>query len=488
MLTRQTGDYEYICLKVAYLMIAYSKKILQLTLLATLLFITYSCQKDFADDNFTAHFGGEIINPKNNYVLFLKDDEIVDTLFLDVDNRFFKTFDSLVPGLYSFKHEPEYQYIYFDKNDSLMVRVNTKDFDESVVFCGRGDEKNNFMMELYLKQFNERVKMFDLFEKDPKTFLKHIDSAYKKKEKFYNHKKQQINWNNDFDMYAKSALNFNYYTFKEIYPLAHQMRTGKNLINELPKDYYIHRDKIDYNNPQLTHFSPFVRYLTHMMSNVSFYKTSQNSGVGNALEINIHKLNIADTLFKVSAVKDKVLKNIAISYLLEDQKSENNYIFFNRLNDLVKDKSNIEEVNKTADAIQLLSAGNALPEVTLIDLNGKEISSHSVIRGKTVLFFWTENIPTHMNAAHKKAIEFFKTNPNYNFIGINIDEDHTKWLNAVQKNNHGTVNEFRAKNVDDLKDKWVITKLQRTIVTDNDGVIKNAFVNLFDVRFQEELK
>jgi hypothetical protein len=289
-------------------------------------------------------------------------------------------------------------------------------------------------------------------------------------------------------MYVKSALNFNYYTFKEMYPLAHQMRTGKNLIDELPKDYYNHRNRIEYNNPKLTHFSPFVRYLTHMMSNVSFYKTSDNNVMGNALDINIHKLNIADTLFKVSAVKDKVLKNIAISYLLEDQKSENNYVFFNRLNELVIDKGNIEEVNKTANAIQLLSAGNTLPEVTLIDLNGNEISSHSVVRGKTVLFFWTENIPTHMNAAHKKAIDFFKNNPNYNFIGINIDEDHTKWLNAVQKNNHGTVNEFRAKNVEDLKDKWVITKLQRTIVTDNNAIIKNAFVNLFDVRFQEELK
>lgn len=488
MLTSQMGDYEYICSKVAYLMIAYSKKILPTILLVTLLFFAYSCKKDFADDNFTAYFGGEIINPKNNYVLFLKDDEIVDTLFLDINNRFFKTFDSLASGLYSFKHEPEYQYVYFDKNDSLMVRVNTKDFDESVVFCGRGDEKNNFMMELYLKQFNERVKMFDLFEKDPKTFLKNIDSAFKKKEKFYTHKKHQINWNSDFDMYVKSALNFNYYTFKEMYPLAHQMRTGKNLIDELPKDYYNHRNRIEYNNPKLTHFSPFVRYLTHMMSNVSFYKTSDNNVMGNALDINIHKLNIADTLFKVSAVKDKVLKNIAISYLLEDQKSENNYVFFNRLNELVKDKGNIEEVNKTANAIQLLSAGNTLPEVTLIDLNGNEISSHSVVRGKTVLFFWTENIPTHMNAAHKKAIDFFKNNPNYNFIGINIDEDHTKWLNAVQKNNHGTVNEFRAKNVEDLKDKWVITKLQRTIVTDNNGIIKNAFVNLFDVRFQEELK
>jgi hypothetical protein len=32
-----------------------------------------------------------------------------------------------------------------------MVRVNSRDFDESIVFCGRGEEKNNFLMEIYLK-------------------------------------------------------------------------------------------------------------------------------------------------------------------------------------------------------------------------------------------------------------------------------------------------------------------------------------------------
>jgi hypothetical protein len=74
-------------------------------------------------------------------------------LRLDKTIGFYAKFDSLLPGLYTFKHyfEPEYQYVYFDKNDSLMVHINSKDFDESIVFCGRGDEKNNFLMELYLK-------------------------------------------------------------------------------------------------------------------------------------------------------------------------------------------------------------------------------------------------------------------------------------------------------------------------------------------------
>ena len=113
-------------------MIAYSKKIL-LSLNIALLFTVTGCQKEFDKDNYTAYFGGEVINPKNNFVLFLKNDEVVDTLFLDKNNRFIKKFDSLAPGLYTFKHEPEYQYVYFDKNDSIMVRLNSNNFDEYYV-------------------------------------------------------------------------------------------------------------------------------------------------------------------------------------------------------------------------------------------------------------------------------------------------------------------------------------------------------------------
>ena len=83
-----------------------------------------SCKKVFSEDNYVAYFGGEILNPQEKFVLFLKDDEIIDTIYLDKNNRFMHKFDSLAPGLYTFKHNPEYQYVYFDKNDILMVKVS----------------------------------------------------------------------------------------------------------------------------------------------------------------------------------------------------------------------------------------------------------------------------------------------------------------------------------------------------------------------------
>ena len=108
-------------------------KYLPLGFLISLLLFLSSCQNKYSNKNYVAYFGGEIINPKNPYVLFCRNNEVLDTLKLDKNNRFFKKFDSLTPGMYSFKHEPEYQYVYFDKNDSIMLRVNSNEFDNSLI-------------------------------------------------------------------------------------------------------------------------------------------------------------------------------------------------------------------------------------------------------------------------------------------------------------------------------------------------------------------
>ncbi|MFN5774596.1 MAG: hypothetical protein ACK447_16080, partial [Flavobacterium sp.] len=67
-----------------------------------------SCKKEFDADNYEAYFGGEVENPQSRYVLFCQNNVVLDTLPLKADNTFFVKFDSLAPGLYTFKHEPEY--------------------------------------------------------------------------------------------------------------------------------------------------------------------------------------------------------------------------------------------------------------------------------------------------------------------------------------------------------------------------------------------
>jgi peroxiredoxin len=468
-------------------MIAYSKKI-PFPLLIALLYVVSGCQKEFGNDNYTAYFGGEVINPKDNFVLFLKDDEVVDTIFLDKNNRFIKKFDSLAPGLYTFKHEPEYQYVYFDKNDSLMVRINPVEFDESIVFCGRGDEKNNFLMELYLKNEDDKNKMFDVFDFGVEKFISNCDSSYESKKKFYHANKTKIKWSDDFDLYAKTMLNFHHFSKKEIYPMAHKMRTGENVNDKLPANYYNHRNDVDFNNKSLVNYSPFVRYLTHFLGNVSFSQINSVNVEDEDLEQHIHKLNIADTLFKNEKIKNKILDNIAFSYLLEDQNMVNNQKFLTRYNELSTDKSKQNEINKIGNSIQNLKLGNELPDVTLIDLNGNKISSQSILNRKTVVFFWTENAESHLLAVHKKALDFHKNYPDYQFVAINIDENQIKWKKVLENHRFGIINEFRAADFEELKDKWVITKLHRTIILDETGKIHNGFVNLFDVKFNDQLK
>ena len=162
--------------------------------LIPILVLFSSCKNEFKGCEYVAYFGGEVTNPNNPYVLFCKDNQVIDTLKLDKNNRFFIQFDSLAPGMYTFKHEPEYQYVYFDKNDSIMVRVNSKDFDESVIFCGRGEEKNNFLMEMYLKNEKDKYKMFDYFDDNLNDFSKSIDSTYSKETAYYTTKKLEIKW------------------------------------------------------------------------------------------------------------------------------------------------------------------------------------------------------------------------------------------------------------------------------------------------------
>ena len=127
--------------------------------------------------DYVAYFGGEIVNPSSPYVFFCRDNEVIDTLKIDKNNRFFIQFDSLAPGLYTFKHEPEYQYVYFDKNDSIMVTLNSKDFDGSLVFCGRGDQKNNFLVELFLKNAAQPIAFVRRIIKMPSLPIRECHSG-----------------------------------------------------------------------------------------------------------------------------------------------------------------------------------------------------------------------------------------------------------------------------------------------------------------------
>lgn len=438
-------------------------------------------------ENHVAYFGGEIENPKNNFVVFMKNDKVVDTFYLDENNRFFHKFDSLTPGLYSFKHDPEYQYVFFDKNDSLMIRLNSNDFDNTLMFCGRGDEKNNFMMELYLKDLKLKNELFNVYEKPEKIFSKYIDSSNQNIKNLYNKRKSFINWSEEFDEVAKANILLNYAYKKEVFPIVHEFKTGENIKTKLPKSYYNYRKKIDVNKSNLLYYSPFINYMTSMLNNIVLTK-SKGDLDDMSLENNIKKLEIVDTLIKNKHVKNLVVNNIANMYLLSDQCSINNGKFFTLYSKMVSDENMKVKVMKTASNIQKLRNNNILPEVSLLNTNNKKVLINELITKKTIIYFWTKQSDSHSFYSHKKVDELKEKYPDIQFIAININNTQEDWLKEINEKKYSNSIELRAIDFEELKNKWVINKVYRTLIIDKNGMINNAFVSLFDANFESYLQ
>ncbi len=460
----------------------YLKKTLLIISLTTLTVVIY-CKKNTDPNGNKVYFGGEIINPNSKFVYLCKENIAIDTIELDNNNRFLKEYDSLTPGMYTFKHEPEYQYIYFNKNDSLMIRLNTNEFDNSLTFCGRGDEKNNFLIDLFLKNEVDKNTFYDLFDKDQKTFLNTINKEQENRIAFYNRRKKDLNWNDDFDTYAKAMLEMHYLSVKELYPARHKNRTNEDVCKKLPSNYYNHRNDIDFNNQKLTNFSPFVHYLTNMLNNMC-YEDSKDS----PLENNIKKLNVADTLFTNKNIKNTILNKIAFIYLLEDQNIANNKKFIDKYLTLSTDSIKQTEIKKIGEATQMLTEGKSLPEVNLIDFKGNLTKINSLFSNNTVVFFWTSDAKSHLELVHKKVMELKSKYPKWNFISININDSKEKWLSQLSKYSFKNTIELHALNFDDIKSKWVIIKIHRAMLINKGGSIKNAFVSILDPTFEDHLK
>lgn len=446
-----------------------------------------SCKDGFMGENHVAYFGGEIENPKNNFVVFMKNDKVVDTFYLDENNRFFHKFDSLTPGLYSFKHDPEYQYVFFDKNDSLMIRLNSNDFDNTLMFCGRGDEKNNFMMELYLKDMKLKNDLFDVYEQPEKVFSKYIDSSNQNIKNLYNKRKSFINWSAEFDEVAKTNILLNYAYKKEVFPIVHEFKTGENIKTDLPKSYYNYRKKIDVNQANLLYYSPFINYMTSMLNNIVLTK-SKGDLDDMSLENNIKKLEIVDTLIKNKYVKNLVVNNIANMYLLSDQCSINNGKFFTLYSKMVSDENMKAKVMKTASNIQKLRNNNILPEVSLLNTNNKKVQINNLITKKTIIYFWTKQSDSHSFYSHKKVDELKAKYTDIQFIAININNTQEDWLKEINAKKYSNSIELRAIDFEELQNKWVINKVYRTLIINKNGTINNAFVSLFDANFESYLQ
>ncbi len=459
--------------------------------IALLSFCFCSCESSHKNDRTYTYFGGEIVNPNSNYIILSNGDGYNDTIRLDKKNRFIHKIENLKEGLYTFRHKPENQIVLLEKGDSILMRLNTLEFDESLVFTGDGAEKNNFLADLFLQNEIERERLQRTeLGFSPAYFQKNQDSLLKMKLKAFEKLTSKHELSSLAKKLTKASFVFDYYTRHELYFHTRYGIGRLDKTEDLPKSFLDYRNDINFNDDELKKLYSYNRYLNYYFTNSSLanYNDASSMYKGKIGSI-VYKLNLIDSLIKQPYIKNNLLRRVTINFLLDSKNNSDSDIVLKHYLSVSSNKKSQRELQKLARAISKIRPNNKIPDQELITSKGEIIQLSSLFNKPiTALYFWSMDRKEHYIKAHQKASYLSTVYPEIDFIAVNTDDEQTKnWLKTIKRHHYNLNREYEFKYPKCSSKELVIYNNNKVILVDQNGQIINSKANLFSSVFEKQL-
>lgn len=457
--------------------------------------LLFGCKKNAneADGNI-AYLGGEIINPNNNFIVLSKSEAIIDTIKLDGRNRFMYKVKNLEEGVYTFKHGGEYQIVLLEINDSILFRLNTFDFDESLVFTGLGGKKNNYLINEFLENEKIEKNIYKYCQLNPKEYSAKIDSLKLAKTEKINAFQDKYSTSDLFYEIANTNNKYSYYFSKEVYPLWHYSKNKQEFLKSIPKGFYDYRKSINYNDDYLKNNVIYNTFLRSSFSNMAFEKhfehieNTDNSFKRRSLCYNLDRLNLIDSLIENTYIKDELLYHFTVNYIPRSKNSESTSAVLKSYLSKSENEKSKEMMIRFTNSLDQLKEGMQIPDVKILDYNNTELDIVSVINSPTVISFWSHTFYDHFKDSHYKIKNLKKKYPEIRFITINIDDYGLEKSKKSLKNNRFSCNdEYYFKNPETSIEALAIHPMNKTMIIDKDKKIVNSNTNMFSNKFEEQL-
>jgi len=456
----------------------FSSKLLFLSF--TTIFII-GCSDKVVND--VAYFGGQIINPKSDKIYFYKNDELLDSSRLSVNNKFLIKLDNFSEGFYRFVHGNEYQNVYMESNDSLLIRLNTWDFDESLVFSGKGAERNNFLINLFLVNHKEDKAFNKFYKLNDSLFQLKIDSVLRLKKLLYSQFKAEVPENSAlFDKLVNAAINYPIYTKKEIYPYNNMKVLKSDKHPEIDPSFFRFRKSINLDDDDLIGFYPHESYVRAYLVHLAYEKQVLDT-FKTDLEVNMMQAALEN--IKKDAVKNKLL-HIGIWYTLlnestsSEEKERATRLFF----DHSTDEKSVTQIANLIEVSKKLTKGNAFPKISPYDFDNNTVNLNKIIKNKkTIICTWPDD-SSEMDYFAKRINYLEKKYPDFLFIGLTSAYKKNEWKNQIEIKKLNKNNQYRIeKGID-----WLDVDFPRAILIDKEGKIQNNMTHLANYSFEKQLK
>jgi hypothetical protein len=417
----------------------------------------------------STYFGGKIINPKSNCIILFENEIPVDTFYLDKNNTFLGEIPSLHEGLFNFKHGNEQQYIYLEPKDSLLIRLNTWNFDETLVFSGKGAERNNLLIDSFLESEKERRIFYQYYDLPPTEFSAKVSQVEKVKLDRYNdYINNHPEESDKFNDILKTALTFPLYSKVENYPLAHSAKINHDEHSVINEDFYKHREYISLDNDSLMFF---YAYRDYVLSNL--YNKVNSLGYDlNSDEFTVNLLKEISAELNDENSRNSMLRKIFIRHFYWKSSRKINENIVNTYFDLT---TNLEDkkliLNLTTDVKKIVE-GELLNDFKIIDYNKSHKSIRRLIKNKkSVLYFWNpEYIGKDFIASRIQYLS--EKYPDLKFIGVKIYDNNKERIFKLDIKSQYYLDTNSKAN------SFLTSQLPRTILINKKGVVINSYASL----------
>jgi len=415
------------------------------------------------------YFGGKIINPKANFVVLFDNEVVLDTFFLDQDDRFLGEVKFLNEGLYYFKHGNEHQYIYLEPKDSLLIRLNTWDFDESLVFSGKGAERNNLLIDCFLESEKDKRIFYSFYEMSPNHFKEKVDSIIKRRlitfKEFETNNPQE---SEEYKNILKIALTYPLYAKVENYPIAHIAMSHDEKHKEVTRDFYTHRDMVDMNNDSIMYFYAYrdlvVSHLYNKVSTAGHHHESD--------EFTISLLRTIANELKNEDTRNVILRQTVIGHFYRKSSCNVNTDAFDTYFQLSSNEKDKKMVMRLLNDSKQIHKGKKLHNFHITDYNRTDRPIKSIIKGKhSVVYFWNPEYMSREFIASRIGY-LSREYPDVEFIGVKIDgkaDGRIKRLDIKSQYYISPKSEAH---------EFLTSKMPRTILVDEKGVVTNGYASL----------
>lgn len=434
------------------------------------------------------YFGGEIVNPTSPYVVLFKDDLVIDSAKLDRSNRFKINFIAESEGLYHFDHSPQFHYVYLEKGDSLNLRLNTLEFDESIVFSGKGEEINNFIVELFLANEEDDRIVDQYFQLEPDVFNEKIESIRHEKLQQLSSLLKEVSLSTRATALINATIDYNAFIYKEKYPFYHKRATHEENLHNIPSKFYSYRKELSLNNKDLIYFRPYYNFMKYHLGNLAYMECKEfclnSSDTKGAIHFNEHKLKLIDSLIQEKKLKDNLYRNVVMHYLLKVRDTpENTLSFMETFKAYSPVNTHMDEINQLYKDINNLQPNNTIPNLMVQNSDGRSVGLNDISKDKKVIiYFWSAKHENHFKNVQARLNSIASQYPEHTFIGINRGTDYNQWQSMMELYQLNRANQYRSEDYEMLKTSLVIDHMNKSIIIEN-GRIVNGFADILNLNY-----